>query len=381
MGETLVGERSDRYNHSRKGRRTHYRLVPKRLWQTIGILLAAGGLFMLLGIPFFYVRSWWIGQRLMQEATTSVSSRSPIHSQGHWPKDLMGVIQIPSLGLTAPILQGTQTAELNVAVGHLPTSVDPGNPGLSVLAGHDVTWFRHINRLKSGNSIVVRGRNYTYTFKVTHSAVVHVGTPVDNTKTASIVLEACYPLNALYLTPYRYLVWATLIKKSHATHQNAPQVPPNTQYRPINIPRAVNAQGLTLATNYLPMGHLTILGNPSPSWKQSNAPLNAADATTTLFLAALHIAYAHNTTWWHQFAPAIPYSTLGPLLSGQVTHYVSLVNETENVRGDTVESTQLQMVVDMGGGTPGSYKITLGTTVRGAEIKMASFQLQRVQSE
>lgn len=375
----MKGPSTHRYRSSRSRRRRRFRLVPARLARMAGLLLVIGGLIVLARIPYFYVRSWWVGQHLVHETMTSAPKKpatSAVASAASWPPSLMDIIRIPTLNLTAPVLQGIQDAELNVAVGHLPTSVNPGTPGLSVLAGHDVTWFRHINRLKPGDTILVEGRHHTYTFHVTHSAVVHVGTPIYNTTTPSIVLEACYPLNALYLTPYRYMVWATLAASPSPT-KKTPDIPPNTQYTPVGIPPAVAAQGLTLATNYLPMGQLTILGDPSPAWKQSNAPLNAADATTTLFLAALHIAQANNATWWHQLAPNIPYSTIMPLVTGQIVHYMSLVNESEQVHGQSLDGTKVQLTVDIGGGiAPGVYQITATMMAQHHLLRLTRFTLE-----
>ncbi len=352
-----------------------------RLGWTLGGLLTLSGLVEIGRIPFFYVHSWWVGKHLVSATVRTKKLYKKGQPATSWPAGLMDVIHIPDLKLTAPVLQGIQDAELNVAVGHLPTSVNPGMPGLSVLAGHDVTWFRHINRLKPGDVIVVQGRNHTYTFHVTHSAVLHVGTPVYNTTAPSIVLEACYPLNALYLTPYRYMVWASMVKETSQTHAVSPSVPPNTRYTPVGIPSVVAAQGLTLATNYLPMGHLTILGHPSATWKQSNAPLNAADATTTLFLAALHIAHANNSTWWHQLAPSVPYATIMPLVTGQITHYGSLVNETEEVQGHTLKSTEIQLRVTIGGGTSAAvYQLTERTTTQSRRLVLQQFSLSKVNS-
>ena len=42
------------------------------------------------------------------------------------PDAVQGVISIPKLGIQAPVLQGTDDAELNVGVGHDPDAVWPG---------------------------------------------------------------------------------------------------------------------------------------------------------------------------------------------------------------------------------------------------------------
>lgn len=215
----------------------------------------------------------------------------------------------------------------------------------------------------------------TVTFRVARAAVVHVGTPVTNSSNSSLVLEACYPLNALYLTPYRYLVWANMVKATKNREQNQ-SLPPNTQYTAQGIPSAVKKQGLTLATNYMPMGTLSVHGHPSKNWRQSNAPLNAADATTTLFFAALHIARANNAQWWHQLAPTLPFSKVQIIGKESVQHYLSRANESESVQGNMVSQTTL--VIDVALNTPtGLHDYQLKTTneVRNNRLTLTGFTL------
>src|SRR5580704_16089616 len=65
------------------------------------------------------------------------------------------VLKIPKLGLVAPVLQGVDDPELNVGVGHVPSSSWPGLTGPDVLSAHDVTWFSEIDRLKLGDQITI----------------------------------------------------------------------------------------------------------------------------------------------------------------------------------------------------------------------------------
>src|SRR5260370_4103432 len=60
-----------------------------------------------------------------------------------------GLLEIPVLRLVAPVLEGTAYALLNQAVGHVPARACPGQPGTSVLAAHDVTWFSRIGPLRA----------------------------------------------------------------------------------------------------------------------------------------------------------------------------------------------------------------------------------------
>lgn len=349
-----------------------------RLRRRVGWLLVILGALVLVRIPWFYLRSWWVGSHLTHQALSTVnSSRQHHHPQSlKWPSGVLSVLEISSLGVKAPVLQGTQMSVLNVAVGHLSSSVMPGMAGTSVLAAHNATWFHHINRLKPGALIKVVNRKETLTFRVMRAAVVHVGTPVVNSSNSSLVLEACYPLNALYLTPYRYLVWANLVRATKTARQNG-ALPPNTHYIAQGIPSAVQKQGLTLATNYMPMGTLTVKGHPSTNWRQSNGPLNAADATTTLFFAALHIARANNPQWWHQLAPTLPFSKAKLLVSNPVQQFLSRANESEIVHSNQVTETTLTVNVALN--TPTGvhdYQIMVSNKVRNNRLTMTGFTLR-----
>lgn len=342
---------------------------------TIGWGLLLMGIIALARIPYFFYHSQMTGHHLVNQAKKVLSKKSP--SSSGWPANLKAVMNIPALGVTAPVVQGTQMSQLNIAIGHLTTSVNPGQPGTSILAAHNATWFRHINRLHNGNLVTVETPNTKWTFKVYNKKIVHTGTSVSNSSTPTLVLEACYPLNALYLTPYRYLVWAHLVKVSHPHNTSPSNLPPNTQYAAQGIPAAVKAQGLTLKTNYLPMGKLNIVGNASSAWRQSNAPLNAADITTTLFLAGLHVASAHQPSWWKQLAPNVPYANIESLTSGgKIVHYLSLANETEIVHKKTVLATHLTVTVNIGGGShPGIYRIAATTKVTGQTMQLVGWTM------
>jgi hypothetical protein len=62
-------------------------------------------------------------------------------------------LSIPAIHLQAPVEEGTEDQELNVAVGHAPASVWPGAAGTSVFLAHDVSYFVHLDALKPGDVI------------------------------------------------------------------------------------------------------------------------------------------------------------------------------------------------------------------------------------
>ena len=315
-------------------RRTRFG-YPWSKWLGMGSILA--GLILLGRIGWFYTHSYINGQSLLQHDEQLTHSRSGktvhathiVYPAMSTPRHTnLGILHISSIHLTAPVLQGTHDAEINSAVGHLSASVFPGERGTSILAGHNVTWFHRINAIPLGGIIAYTTSSGTWTFRVVRHQVVHVGTPVPNSPIPHLVLEACYPLNALYLTPYRYLVTAVLVKSPQPPRET--HLYGSTTYH-IAIPAVIRRQGVTLASNYAPMGTLQITGHPSTTWRQSNAPLNLASAITSGYFAILHIAKDDNPSAWAQFAPHIPWSALKPLATYQSLSYVSPLDETIRV--------------------------------------------------
>jgi LPXTG-site transpeptidase (sortase) family protein len=130
---------------------------------------------------------------------------------GQQQGQLSGILHIPALNLTAPVEEGTDDQELNVAIGHDPQSVWPGVDGAAVFLAHDVSYFVHLNELKPGDVITYQTACNTVKFTVSTQQIVAAGSDVSNTTGPSLVLDTCYPPNALFFTSQRLLVRATEI--------------------------------------------------------------------------------------------------------------------------------------------------------------------------
>ena len=215
-----------------------------------------------------------------------------------------GLLEAPAIGLVAPVLQGTGDSVLGEAVGHDPASAWPGQAGTSVFSAHDVTWFSPIAKLKPGNEIRYVTPCRTYTYKVTSHAIVAAGSPVYNARTARLVLDTCYPLDALFITSTRYLVYADLIGSAptHATAARPGSWPPPT----VPAPSRLKAQGLDLAHNPAPLGRLHLTGSPSPAWSQSSAPLQFEAAALAEYFGIIRSAAREERAWWADLAPSVP---------------------------------------------------------------------------
>jgi len=107
-------------------------------------------------------------------------------------------LQIPALGVDAPIVQGDGWEQLKKGVGQHIGSADPGEKGNVVLSAHNDIFgeiFRELDRLKPGDEITVYTNQRAYTYVVSESQVVEptqVGI-MENTSQPTLTLISCYP--------------------------------------------------------------------------------------------------------------------------------------------------------------------------------------------
>eukprot|EP01037_Dinobryon_pediforme_P005853 gene5853-5921_t len=79
--------------------------------------------------------------------------------------EIIGVISIPKLAETYPIVQGTDDKDLKLGVGHYVDSVMPGVKDNSVLSGHRDSVFSKLGQLKKGDLVIVRTSSGTFTYQ------------------------------------------------------------------------------------------------------------------------------------------------------------------------------------------------------------------------
>lgn len=221
------------------------------------------------------------------------------------PNGVIGVLEIPSLALRAPIEQGDSDAVMAVAVGHEPQSVPAGRPGTAVYVAHDVSYFVHIDDLTPGETIEIATGCRVLRFRVESGRVVSAGSPVANTVAPSIALVTCWPTNALWFTNQRYVVLARL---ASATSAQAPATTPQAvgpPLPPVDLPAGLLASDLTLQTNWWPMGTLSLSGNLPSSLAEGPLPLRAEAEALEVLFGLRHALASGNTDWWQALAPGV----------------------------------------------------------------------------
>ena len=127
---------------------------------------------------------------------------------------LLGRFEIPRLGLAAMVREGVDPVTLRRAVGHLPGTALPGQPGNFVLAAHRDGFFRELRFVQKGDEIRVRTRGGAFVYRVAALSVVEPSDiePVESTEAAVCTLVTCFPFDYVGPAPRRYIIKAELVR-------------------------------------------------------------------------------------------------------------------------------------------------------------------------
>lgn len=158
---------------------------------------------------------------LAQPIPPPAPGRPPLESG-----DLVGKIRIPRLKLSAIVLEGTDSNTLRRAIGHLPGTALPGDPGNVDLAGHRDSFFRGLRDVKKGNVITMSTPSGdAFRYRVTSLAIL----PPTAMQTLSaymspgLTLITCYPFSYVGPAPKRYVVHADELNRSAAAEKRSAQ--------------------------------------------------------------------------------------------------------------------------------------------------------------
>ena len=126
-------------------------------------------------------------------------------------------LQIPTLGFSVMVLEGTDEATLSRGVGHIPGTARPGETGNLGIAGHRDSFFRSLSRISNADEIMLTtadGRLLRYAvdrIDIVEPERVEVLAP---TRGRTLTLVTCYPFYFIGSAPLRYIVKANLIDES-----------------------------------------------------------------------------------------------------------------------------------------------------------------------
>lgn len=124
-------------------------------------------------------------------------------------------IQIPAIGVDAPIVQGDGWEQLKKGVGQHIGSANPGEPSNVVLTAHNDVFgeiFRDLDKLKPGDQVILFTSQRSYTYIITGSDIVEptqVEVMAPTTKPVATLIS-CYP----YLVDNKRIVIKAVLQEN-----------------------------------------------------------------------------------------------------------------------------------------------------------------------
>jgi sortase A len=134
------------------------------------------------------------------------------------PGDAIGRLEIPAIGVSEYVVEGTDTANLRKGPGHYPDTPLPGQPGTVAVAGHRTTYgapFRDIDKLRRGHRALFDTPYGRFVYRVEQNKIVDdsdlsVLEPVGYKR---LMLSACHPL---YSAAQRVIVFAKQVGRERS---------------------------------------------------------------------------------------------------------------------------------------------------------------------
>lgn len=135
------------------------------------------------------------------------------------PGDAIAKLEIPAIGVSEYVVEGTDTGDLRKGPGHYPDTPLPGEPGTAAIAGHRTTYgapFRKIDQLKRGDLIALDTPGSRYRYRVEHTKIVDDQdlSVLDRVGYKRLILSACHPL---YSAEQRVIAFARQVAPRRST--------------------------------------------------------------------------------------------------------------------------------------------------------------------
>lgn len=122
----------------------------------------------------------------------------------------VGVLTIPKLDVSLPIIEGTEEEMLAKGVGHFTSTAWPSEGEQILLSGHRDTVFKNFGELEVGDVFIVELSYGTFEYEMrSHTIVDKDDTSIIREMGEEVLtLSTCYPFHLLGAAPERYVIYA-----------------------------------------------------------------------------------------------------------------------------------------------------------------------------
>jgi sortase A len=126
--------------------------------------------------------------------------------------DVLGRMDVPRLGMSVAVLQGTSSRTLRLGAGHIEGTPLPGETGNSGIAGHRDTFFRGLKDIRRNDEIQLQTATGLFHYEVDWAKVVAPDdvSVLSPSAESALTLVTCYPFYLVGPAPKRFVVRAHL---------------------------------------------------------------------------------------------------------------------------------------------------------------------------
>ena len=198
--------------------RTHSVLRWSRnVFLAVGVLILGYCGFVLLDAKVYQADEIRHFQEQIKDFKPAIPSKGRVREASFHPSTgkTLGEIELTRIGVTAMILEGTDDRTLRRAVGHIPGTPLPGQPGNVAIAGHRDTFFRALRDVRQDDEITLMTLDGSYRYRVDSISVVGPEDTqvLDNSGGDILTLVTCYPFYFVGPAPRRFIVRAQRISQ------------------------------------------------------------------------------------------------------------------------------------------------------------------------
>ena len=125
-----------------------------------------------------------------------------------------GAIIIEKYNVESKLIFGDSLDDLRVGVGHFNGSVFPGEPGTTLIGGHNTAELAVLDDMSIGDNISIKTNYETYTYKITEKKIMKyddkeaIKSLYQESENNQLILYTCYPISMIGLTDNRLFAYA-----------------------------------------------------------------------------------------------------------------------------------------------------------------------------
>jgi sortase A len=187
-------------------------LVRRQTLRWIQCALAAFSALALGYCGFAIAGSWMFQNRAGRQLELMSLPSAPVVPVSAYA-GLIGRIEIPRLGVSVVVIEGSTEAILRRAAGHIAGTGLPGQPGNIGISAHRDTFFRPLRNIRKNDVITFTTPGGRFRYRVVATSIVP---PADVSvlnpgRSEILTLVTCYPFYFIGSAPDRFIVRAERI--------------------------------------------------------------------------------------------------------------------------------------------------------------------------